>query len=62
MLMAFQRKIMLLLIFVAEVYESNLNPDAFLTHISKLYEKIINIVEIHLLLKETSNNMILLFS
>lgn len=63
MLMAFQRKIMLLRIFVAEVDDSNLNPDAFLTHISKLYEKIVNIVEIHLFLKETSNNMLrLLFS
>lgn len=54
---------MLLRIFVAEVDDSNLNPDAFLTHISKLYEKIVNIVEIHLFLKETSNNMLrLLFS
>lgn len=58
--MAFQRKIMLLLIFVAEVYDSNLNPDAFLRHISKLYEKIINIMAIHLLLKETSNNMMMI--
>lgn len=42
---------MLLRIFVAEVYDSNLNTDALLIHISKLYEKIINIVEIHLFLK-----------
>lgn len=51
-LTVFQRKMMLLLIFVAEVYDYNLNPDAFLAHISKRYKKIINIKEIPLFWKE----------